>query len=166
MALTRAQALATLADELAPIAEAFAAGDYTRGWAVLEPLVCNVLGGRHDGEWAPFSNLVFDVDAKLEPFNVGCMNDGEIDWPKFARHVVRYAEKLRGKAAKAAETAKSSKSKSKSRSASSKPAKAKSISAKSKSTKSKPATSRSAKSKSTKSMSAKSISANSNRTRR
>src|SRR5262249_30255059 len=102
MALTRAQALATLVGELTPIAQAFAAGDYNGGWAVLEPLGCNVLGGRHDGEWAPFSNLVFDVDAALEPFNHNCMTpDGEVDWPKFSRHVVRFTDKLRDKAAKA-----------------------------------------------------------------
>jgi hypothetical protein len=129
MALTRAQALATLAGEVTPIAEAFAAGDYNGGWALLEPLVCNVLTGRHEGEWAPFSNLVFDVDAALEPFNHGCMTDGEVDWPKFARHVVRFTERLRDKAAKAAIAAKSK-------------------SAKSKSTKSKSAKSKSAKSKS------------------
>jgi len=132
MALTRAQALATLVGEVTPIADAFAAGDYDGGWALLEPLVCNVLGGRHDGEWAPFENLVFDVDRNLEPANHGCTTiAGEIDWPKFAHRVVRFTERLRAKAEKAAV------------SATSKPARSKS--AKSKRAKPKPAKSRSTK---------------------
>jgi hypothetical protein len=65
---------------------------------------------------APFSNLVFDVDAALEPANHGCMTiDGEIDWPKFTRYVVRFSERLRAKAAKAAVSAKSKSAKSRRR---------------------------------------------------
>jgi hypothetical protein len=122
MALTRAQALATLVSELAPIADALAAGDDTRGWELIEPLL-HKLAERHDGEWKPFEHLVFRVDGNLEPFNYGCMTAaGEVDSPKFARHVVRFTEKLRDQAAKAASSAKSKSTKPKpKKSAKSKP---------------------------------------------
>jgi hypothetical protein len=114
MAVTRAEVYATIARELAPIADAYAAGDHARGDELSDPWVAEVLCERMDGEWAAFENVIFDVQAKLDPFNVDCMKDGEVDWPKFTRHIVRYAAKWQERATKAAISAKSKSAKSKS----------------------------------------------------
>jgi hypothetical protein len=87
--LTKADVLAVIARELAPAAKAFAAGDYDRGDALIEPYVTDTLCERQSGKWAAFENLIFDVQAKLDPFEVGA-ND---DRAKFARHVVKYVAK-------------------------------------------------------------------------
>ena len=86
--MTRDEVNRTIARELAPIAAKFAAGDFDAGDELIYAWI-EVLTERQQGAWAAYENLLFDVQAKLDPFNVGC-ND---DRPKFAKHVVRLAAK-------------------------------------------------------------------------
>ena len=63
--------------------------------AELEGYIAETLMERVEGEWAAFENLVFDVQNVLDRSKAGFDMDDET----FTKHVVKYASKLRDKAA-------------------------------------------------------------------
>lgn len=91
---TRLQVLKTLADEITAFAQRFERKDPKAG-DDLETYIAETLMDRLGGDWASFENLIFDVQGTLDPTNAGC--DGYDD--KFTKHIVKYAGKMRDKAA-------------------------------------------------------------------
>jgi hypothetical protein len=91
---TRIQVLKTLADEVTAFAQRFERKDPSAG-AELERYTTETLMDRADGEWKGFEHLVSDVQGTLDLANAGCEGYDE----KFAKHIVKYAAKLRDKAA-------------------------------------------------------------------
>jgi len=91
---TRHQVLQTLADEVTAYAQRMARKD-PNVVSELEHYTSETLMDRVVGEWAAFENLVFDVQSVLDRSKAGFDMDDET----FTKHVVKYAGKLRDKAA-------------------------------------------------------------------
>lgn len=91
---TRIQALTTLAAEITAFAERFQRKD-PKASEDLEHYIAETLGERVAGDWSGFENLIGDVQGTLDPSNAGCDDYDD----KFTKHIVKYASKLRDKAA-------------------------------------------------------------------
>ena len=91
---TRHQVLAILADEITAYAQRMARKDPSVA-REMEHYTNETLMDRVAGEWAAFENLVFDVQSALDRSKAGFAIDDET----FAKQVVKYASKLRDKAA-------------------------------------------------------------------
>lgn len=91
---TRIQVHKTLADEITAFAERFERKD-PKAPEDLERYVAETLMDRLGGEWAAFEHLIFTVQGTLDPTNAGCEGYDE----KFTQHLVKYAGKLRDRAA-------------------------------------------------------------------
>lgn len=91
---TRIQVYKTLAEEITAFAERFTRKD-PKVAEDLERYVAETLMDRLGGEWSAFEYLLVDVQGTLDPGNVGCEDYDE----KFTKHLVKYASKLRDKAA-------------------------------------------------------------------
>ena len=91
---TRIQALEILAREITAFAERFQRKD-PKASEDLEHYIAETLGDRVGGDWASFENLIGDMQGTLDPSNVGCDDYDD----KFTKHIVKYAAKLRDKAA-------------------------------------------------------------------
>jgi hypothetical protein len=91
---TRHQVLQTLAEEVTAYAQRMVRKDPNVG-RELAHYTAETLLDRVVGEWSAFENLVFDVQSALDPSKAGFAIDDET----FTKHVVKYAAKLRDKAA-------------------------------------------------------------------
>jgi hypothetical protein len=91
---TRRQVLEKMAAEVTAYAERFVRKDPNVADEV-EHYIAETLMDRVAGEWAAFENLVGDVQSALDPSNAQCDDYDE----KFTKHIVKYASKLRDKAA-------------------------------------------------------------------
>ncbi len=91
---TRHQVLQTLADEVTAYAQRMTRKD-PDVVRELEHYAAETLMDRVAGEWAAFENLVFDVQSVLDRSKAGFAIDDET----FTKHVMKYAAKLRDKAA-------------------------------------------------------------------
>ena len=91
---TRRQVLEVLAEEVTAYAQRMARKDPNVA-RELEHYTSETLMDRVVGEWAAFENLVFDVQSALDPSKAGFAISDEM----FTKHVVKYASKLRDKAA-------------------------------------------------------------------
>jgi hypothetical protein len=86
--------LQTLADEVTAYAQRMVRKD-PNVVRELEHYTAETLMDRVASEWAAFENLVFDVQSVLDRSKAGFAMDDET----FTKHVVKYASKLRDKAA-------------------------------------------------------------------
>ena len=91
---TRRQVLEVLAEEVTTFAQRMTRKDPNVA-RDLEQYTSETLMDRVAGEWASFENLVFDVQNALDKSKAGFAIDDET----FAKQVVKYASKLRDKAA-------------------------------------------------------------------
>jgi len=91
---TRRQVLEILAGEVTAFAQRLARKD-PKAAGEIDHYIGETLMDRVSGEWAAFENLVFDVQSMLDPAKAGFAYDDET----FAKHVAKYASKLRDKAA-------------------------------------------------------------------
>jgi hypothetical protein len=86
--------LQTLAEEITAYAQRMVRKD-PKVAGELEQYTTETLIDRVIGDWAAHENLVSDVQGALDPSKAGCAGYDE----QFTKHIVKYAEKLRDKAA-------------------------------------------------------------------
>lgn len=91
---TRHQVLEILAEEVTAYAQRMTRKDPNVA-REMEQYTNETLMDRVAGEWAAFENLVFDVQSALDRSKAGFA----IDDDTFTKQVVKYASKLRDKAA-------------------------------------------------------------------